>query len=139
MADENKIAAPEPQRVVAQEQKQVGDETQNDRSVAPEVNTEAVPAQVAQPREADADQVPVHETSVKLDEVITDPSDPRAVQVPDEGRGDAGVPIHALGQPTPEEVFASEADEPKDEEPREAPAPAPQPQPVEPQPSPERE
>lgn len=145
MADENKIAAPEPQEVVAQEAKQVGDEVAGPREVAPEVNTESVPAQVAQPRESDPKTVPVHETVVATDEVITDPSDPRAVQVPDAGRGDASVPIHGLGNPTPEQVFAEEAaGESKDEAPqpepqREAPAPQPEPQREAPQPAPERE
>lgn len=127
MADnENKVEQPKVAVPSAQEAKLVGDdETQEVREVAPEVVVDEADAQVVQPREPDANKVNVHETAVQLDEVITDPSDPRAVQVPDAGRGNANLPIHALGKPTVEEVFAKEAPgEAKDE----APAPEPQPE-----------
>lgn len=101
---------PEQQEVVAQKAKQVGDENLADvHEVEVDTNKESVAAQVAQPREKDAKNVPVHETSVKLDEVITDPSDPRAVQIPDAGRGSLDLPIHSLDAPRVEEVFAEEA------------------------------
>lgn len=110
MADEKVTQVPAPD-VVAQEPKLVGDdETQAEvHEVKPEVEREPVAAQVAQPRESDRDKVDVHETSVKLDRVITDTSDPLAVQVPDAGRGSLDLPIHRLDAPTVEEVFAEEA------------------------------
>lgn len=134
MAD-NKIETPKVAVPSAQEAKLVGDdETQEVREVAPEVNVDQVPAQVVQPREPDADKVNVHETAVATDEVITDPASPKAVQVPDAGRGNADLPIHRLGGATVEQQFeaASEDDGDKDEPKREAPAPAPQPAPVQP-------
>jgi hypothetical protein len=110
--------------VIAQEQKLVGDENLPDPvKIEPTVVDEQVDAQVAQPREADAAKVQVDEVHVQVDEVITDPSDPRAVQVPDAGRGNASTPIaeaYRNGK-TVEEVFNAEAsspDEPAaDEEP----------------------
>jgi hypothetical protein len=121
MADE-KITQPRLADVVAQDAKVVGDdEVQAEvHSVEPEVVSESVAAQVAQPREADSDSVNVHEVSVVTDRVILDPSDPLAVQVPDAGRGSLDLPIHALDAPTVEEVFsseASEADTPEDPQP----------------------
>ena len=108
--------------VVAQEAKLVGDAEVHDEKfvVEPEVNTEAVPAQVSPPREEAAAEVPVHETYVQTDEVILDPSDPRAVQVPDAGRGSLDLPIHQLGEGHVEDKFAAEAS--KADEPEEAPA-----------------
>lgn len=104
--------APEKQAVVAQEAKLVGDEVHDEQFVVePEVNTEAVAAQVAQPRESEPEKVPVHETYVATDEVITDPSDPRAVQVPDAGRGSLDLPIHALADGHVEDKFREEASE----------------------------
>lgn len=114
---------PKRQEVVAQKNKVVGDKDAQARKVEPEVNTDAVKAQVAPPREADPKQVPVHETKVATDEVVTDPNSPEAVQVPDAGRGSLDLPIHRLGAGTPEDQFASgDADEPettpaKDEKP----------------------
>jgi hypothetical protein len=107
--------------VTAQESKLVGDEAvqQEVHSVEPEVVQEQVDAQVVQPREGDSDKVNVHETSVRLDTVITDPSSPLAVQVPDAGRGDLSLPIHRLAAPTPEQALAEDAqdeDEPADDE-----------------------
>lgn len=102
--------------VVAQDAKTVGDENLEVRKVEVEVNEEAVPAQVAQPRESDPAEVAAHETRVALDEVITDPSHPLAVQVPDAGRGELDLAAHSLSGPTPEEVFAEAPDEPEDED-----------------------
>lgn len=65
-----------------------------------------VAAQVAPPRDPDADRVEVHEVSVTLDEVITDPNDPKAVQVPERDEAALKLPIHALSGKRPEDVFA---------------------------------
>lgn len=93
--------------VVAQEAKTVGDDNLPEaREPQADVNQEPVAAQVAQPREGDADKVNVHEVVVTTDEVITDPSSPLAVQVPDAGRGDGSLPIHKLAGKRPEDVFA---------------------------------
>lgn len=121
MADEeNKVQeVPEPTRpgVVAQEAKLVGDDEMPEvRRVQVDVNEESVAAQVAQPREGDSDTVQVHETSVSLDEVITDPSSPLAVQVPDAGRGTMSLPIHELAQGTVEDYFREHAAESDDSE-----------------------
>lgn len=97
-------------QVVAQEPK-VTEQPEESFQVAPEVNSESVPRQVSQPREPDPATVPVSEVSVQTDEVITDTSDPRAVQVPPEGRGDAVTPIaraYADARKV-EDVFAEEA------------------------------
>lgn len=96
--------------VSAQESKVVGsEELPAPREATVDVVKEQVAAQVVQPREPDADHVNVHEVSVQLDEVITDPASPLAVQVPDEGRGFLDLPIHRLDAERPEDVFAREA------------------------------
>jgi hypothetical protein len=105
MAD-NKPEAPE---VVAQEAKTVGDENMTPREREFEVVSESVQAQVPGKPEDPASTVKVHEVYVTTDTVITDTSDPLAVQIPDAGRGDLNLPIHALDAPTVEEVFASKA------------------------------
>src|SRR5688572_18075124 len=111
---ENEIQVTE-NEVVAQEEKLVGDENLPEaREPKVDVVDEAVDAQVAPPREADSDKVQVHEVAVSVDEVITDPSSPLAVQVPDAGRGSLDLPIHALANGTPEAVFAEEASEAED-------------------------
>lgn len=74
-------------------------------AVRVETVQEQVDAQVAPAREPDADTVEVHEVSVATDVVITDPTSPLAVQVPDEGRGSLALPIHGLSAPSPEQVF----------------------------------
>lgn len=113
----NDLPTPEAPEVIAQKNKLVGDEEVNSKvqKVEPSVNTDSVDAQVAPEREKPSSQVPVHETSIALDKVITDPNSPEAVQVPDAGRGDASLPAHALSGPTVEEVFADEASEEDDE------------------------
>lgn len=109
--------APAHADVVAQDSKLVGDEAQEQAfEVQPEVNSTSVAAQVAPEREASPAEQPVHETYVQLDEVITDPSDPRAVQVPDAGRGFLNLPIHSLADGSPEQVFAAQAAEPESDE-----------------------
>lgn len=100
--------------VTAQEAKTVGDENLEVREVEVEVNEEDVDAQVVQEREPDASTVAAHETRVALDEVITDPSSPLAVQVPDAGRGNIELQAHRLSGPRPEDVFAAEASEPEE-------------------------
>lgn len=109
--DTNDIEVPTP-TVIAPANALIGDENAPEvREVEVHVVDESVPAQVTGPPSEVVDTVRVHETSVSLDEVITDPSSPLAVQVPDAGRGDLSLPIHALAGQTPEQVFASEATE----------------------------
>lgn len=121
---ENKIEAPELAPVVAQEAKLVGDEEvyAEGVSVEPEVVKEQVDAQVPGTPDDPADKVNVHEVYVATDEVITDTSDPRAVQIPDAGRGSLDLPIHALGLGHVEDRLAAAAEEDEAEE-----APAEQP------------
>lgn len=104
---ENTIPAPADLEVVAQEEKTVGDEALEVRKPDNSVLVEQVPAQVAPEREAPSAQVNVHETVVTTDTAITDPSSPLAVQVPDAGRGSLALPIHSLGGPLVEDVFAA--------------------------------
>jgi hypothetical protein len=88
----------------------VGDDEQPEpREVEVEVNTDNVPAQVAAPETKPVTEVYVHETSVRMDEPVLDPSSPEAVQIPDAGRGSLDLPIHALSNPTPEEFFKNSA------------------------------
>lgn len=77
---------------------------------------EQVDAQVSPAApEGTPSHVDVHEVHVTTDEVILDPNAENAVQVPDEGRGDARTPIHsyAEGAKTPEEAFADKDNEVK--------------------------
>ena len=106
MADTPDTTVPDLE-VIAQEAKTP--ETPEPREPQADVVNETVEAQVAQPREADRTEVPVHETSVTLDTVITDTSDPNAVIVPPEGRGEPRLPIHRAVNPTVEQVFAEKA------------------------------
>ena len=87
-------------------------EPEEAREPQAEVVQGEVPAQVAPAREPDNDVVPVHEAHVTLDEVITDPNDPKAVQVPDAVKTDSSLPIHSLAKPRPEDVFKKEASKP---------------------------
>lgn len=102
----NKIAAPDLPEVVAQDSKVVGDDNLEVREPTAELRKEQVDAQVSQPRQAENPKVNVHETFVATDTVITDPSSPLAVQVPDAGRGSLDLPIHRLAGPLVEDVFA---------------------------------
>ena len=102
---------PEIPQVVAQDAKVVGDADLAAREPQATIVQQQVAAQVAQPREGAVDKVNVHEVYIAIDEVITDPSSPLAVQVPDAGRGSLSLPMHALNGPTPEQVFAAAADE----------------------------
>lgn len=100
MADEAKV--------VSQEGALVGDEAVQGAAheVKPTVVEEPVAAMVSGPRDPEADTVSVSETFVAMDRVITDPTSPEAVQIPDAGRGSMDLPIHDLQGPTPEQVFA---------------------------------
>ena len=61
-----------------------------------------VPAQVTGKPAVPVETVRETVTVVQLDEVITDPNDPRGVQVPDAGRGSLDLPFHRLTAPRPE-------------------------------------
>lgn len=103
----SEAAAPE---VVSQDASTVGDENLPEpREPQAHVVEEQVDHAVVQPRQPDSNVSNVYEVTVTTDEVITDPSSPLAVQVPDAGRGDATLPIHALARPRPEDVFADAA------------------------------
>lgn len=107
MADEN--VTPSLPAVAAPENAVVGDDALTPREPTVEVVSEDRPAQVTGPPAQVVDTVRVHEVVVTTDTVITDPSDPLAVQVPDAGRGSLDLPIHALAGPTVEQVFADDA------------------------------
>lgn len=111
-ADSNaEVVVPLPQ-IAAQEAKTVGDENLSPREPEFEINADEVPAQVMGKPDAPVSVVPVHETFVATDRIITDTSDPLAVQIPDAGRGDASLPAHRLAGPTVEQYFAENASEP---------------------------
>jgi hypothetical protein len=89
----------------------VGDEAVYgvDSPVETDVNAGSETAMRVAERRPDADTVLVHETAVVLDRVVTDPSSPEAVQIPDAGRGDLNLPIHALaGASTADERIAED-------------------------------
>jgi hypothetical protein len=103
---ENSIPTPEAPAVTAQEAKTIGEVSSEDSyTVEPSTNQGEVAAQVMQPREADSDVVHVHEVMIATDRVITDPSSPLAVQIPEEGRGSLDLPMHRLGGGTVEDKF----------------------------------
>ena len=106
------IEIPE-QPVNAPENALVGEDTEVARNADVSVLAEEVPAQTTGPAAVVADTVAVHETAVAVDKVITDPHSPEAVQIPDAGRGSLDLPIHALGNPTPEAIFADAPKEKK--------------------------
>ena len=103
------IEVPQP-GVQSQEGALIGDENiPAPAEASVQVLDTTVPAQVVAEAGPPVDVVVVHETAVRVDEVITDPSSPLAVQIPDAGRGNLELPIHALGNPAPEAVFAAES------------------------------
>ncbi len=107
--DEAPAVVPALPPIATQEASTIGDENMSPREPEVAVNTQSVPAQImGQPAPA-VTTVPVHETFVAIDRVITDTSDPLAVQIPDAGRGDASLPIHGLSRPTVEQFFADNA------------------------------
>lgn len=84
----------------------IGDENLPDaREPGVDVNTDSVPAQTTGKPAEEVTKVYVHETNVTLDEVITDPHSPLAVQIPDAGRGSLDLPIHALTKDGVEAYF----------------------------------
>jgi hypothetical protein len=92
----------------------VGDDNLTPRDPDVYQVNESVPAQVMQDKVVTPDTVKVTETRVALDEIITDPSSPLAVQIPDAGRGNLDLPIHRLADaPKPEDVFAQAAKDDK--------------------------
>ncbi len=93
--------------VVSQKGATIGDENMAPREPTYQVTEEKVDAQVSPPRQDAAAKVDVHEVFVQVDEVITDPSSPLAVQIPDAGRGFLDLPIHALANGSPEDQFKS--------------------------------
>lgn len=104
------IEIPE-QPVNAPENALIGEDTEVAREADVSVLAEDVAAQTTGPASVVADTVAIHETAVSVDKVITDPHSPEAVQIPDAGRGSLDLPIHALGNPRPEDVFAAAAAE----------------------------
>lgn len=106
MADEIKPDLPE---VAAPKNATIGDDNLEVREVEPDVTVDTVDAQVMAKGYEPVKTVQVHETHVQLDEIITDPSSPLAVQIPDAGRGSLDLPIHGLAGPRPEDVFAKDA------------------------------
>lgn len=91
----------------------IGDDNLKPRDPEVEQINESVPAQVMGKDVVPVDTVKVTETRVALDEVITDPSSPLAVQIPDAGRGSLNLPIHRLAAPKPEDVFAADTGDDK--------------------------
>lgn len=92
--------------VVSQKGAQVGDENLAPAE-APQhvVVNEEQDARVTPEREAPA-ATQTYETHVVMDRVVTDPSSPEAVQVPDAGRGEINLPAYHLDARSPEQVFA---------------------------------
>jgi hypothetical protein len=100
--------------VAVQKNALIGDDNLSNYEPEAEQVNEDVDAQVTGPAAEAVDKVKVSETYMALDEVITDASDPRAVQIPDAGRGSLDLPIHQLARAgTPEQQFAEAAAEDK--------------------------
>lgn len=111
----NEDITPQVPEVTAQKQKTVGDENLPEpREVEVDVNKDRVKTMRVQQREPDAAYAPVHETVVTVDTVITDPSSPLAVQIPDAGRGNLQLPITGLNEGTVEERFAAASSDESD-------------------------
>lgn len=87
----------------------VGDEAvyKNPHVVEPEIVQEDVPAVNAPEEDRHVDTIPLNEVYVQMDTVVTDPSSPEAVQIPDAGRGTNDLPIHSLLEGTVEDKFAA--------------------------------
>lgn len=103
--------APTLPQVTSQKGALVGDEAvaKAAQDVSVDVVDENQDAQVVAKPEPAPKQVPVHETVVHTDTVITDPSSPEAVQVPDAGRGSLELPAHQLANGSVEDRFKDEA------------------------------
>lgn len=104
----NEDPTPVAPAVTSQKGALVGDENlPGPRDVDVEVEQREDKAQVVAEPEKAPDKVQVFEVAVTTDTVITDPSDPLAVQVPDAGRGSLLLPIHDfIGAKTVEERFS---------------------------------
>jgi hypothetical protein len=89
----------------------IGDEAVQSAYEAPEAHVvqEDVPAQTTGDSGSPVEVSKVHETTIILDKVVTDPHSPEAVQIPDAGRGTLDLPLHALAGKSPEQVFADSA------------------------------
>lgn len=118
--------SPELNEVVTQKGALVGDEAVNAAGTTPEADvvSEEVPAQVAGSNEPASATVRVHETYVVADKVITDPSSPEAVQIPDAGRGSLDLPLHSLADGHVEDRFDAANKEAAKEEKKAAAAPS---------------
>lgn len=103
--------------VATQEGALVGDENLPEpREVESVVEQRQDDAQVVAKAGPPVDKVEVFEVVVTTDEVITDPSSPLAVQIPDAGRGSLNLPIHAfVGARTVEDIFSEDASENEDD------------------------
>lgn len=104
MADKQNKAVGGPEKAL------VGDEAV--QSVKHEVKPEVVDEVSERKHAPEATQqveYTVSEFTVAMDTVVTDPTSPEAVQIPDAGRGDTTLPIHTLSGPTPEDVFSEKA------------------------------
>lgn len=99
MAEDVKTKLTDPS---AAENALVGDEAvyEHVREVEVENVQEDVQAQLPAEPSKPAETVPVNEFYVSVDEVITDPSSPLAVQIPDAGRGTLDLPAHVLARGT---------------------------------------
>ncbi len=73
---------------------------------------EEVAAQTTGKPAVEVETVRATETHLALDEVITDPHSPLAVQIPDAGRGPLDLPIHQFNRVgKPEDAFKAYAEE----------------------------
>lgn len=107
MADDNLLNP-----IAAPENATIGDENLAVRDAEVTKVDETVPAQTTGKPAVEVDTVRVTETHLSLDQVITDPHSPLAVQIPDAGRGPLDLPIHQLARAAkPEDQFAEAAAE----------------------------
>lgn len=104
MADKQNKAVGGPEKAL------VGDEAvQSVKHEVEPVVVDEVSERKHAPEAAQQVEYPVSEFSVAMDTVVTDPTSPEAVQIPDAGRGNADLPIRVLSGPTPEDVFGEKA------------------------------
>lgn len=102
MADETQNVEPKLTDVSAAENALVGDEAVQGARYEPEAEVvrEDVQAQLPPEPSKPAETVPVNEFYMQMDQVVTDPSSPEAVQIPDAGRGTLDLPVHVLARGT---------------------------------------
>ncbi len=109
-APAEEIATTQPE-VAGQMAMTIGDENMPaPRDVDVHIHSEPVAAMVMSEQRPAPAMVPVHEVYVTTDTVITDPSSPLAVQIPDAGRGTMDLPISGLNVGHVEDRFRA-ADE----------------------------